>query len=126
MLDPFTQRAALFFIASNWFYTYNFSGFNATQFNIRSRGLNSSLFWLGQMAAAAGLGWVLDQEKWAPKARAIVGLAVAVGSVAASLSLAAYINFTSVAPCPVSALRRPADLSSAPSLPSSHVTPPYG
>lgn len=48
----------LFYLASNWFYTYNFNGFNGHQFNIRTRGLNSAAFWAAQMWAAVRFGQV--------------------------------------------------------------------
>ena len=60
--DPFVQRSLLFFFASNWFYTYDFSGFNGSQFNIRTRGLNSAIFWGAQMLASWLFGKVLHRR----------------------------------------------------------------
>merc|ERR1711870_95840 len=60
--DPFIKKNLLFFFASIWFYTYNFSGFNARQFNMRTRGLNSAVFWGAQMLAAFLVGRVLDAQ----------------------------------------------------------------
>merc|ERR1719162_1851691 len=61
--DPFVQRCLLFFFASNWFHTYDFSGFNGSQFNMRTRGLNSATFWSAQMLAAWLFGRFLDSPQ---------------------------------------------------------------
>jgi len=92
--DPFVRSNLLFFLASNWFYTYNFSGFNGHQFNMRTRGLNSALFWGAQMFAAWLFGKLLD-AKLPPMTRARRGLAVVVYYLAASLGLALWNNFRS-------------------------------
>ncbi|CAE7943223.1 unnamed protein product, partial [Symbiodinium sp. KB8] len=60
--DPFVLRNLLFYLASNWFYTYDFNGFNGHQFNVRTRGLNSASFWAAQMFAAWRFGKVLDAD----------------------------------------------------------------
>ncbi|KAL6711797.1 hypothetical protein ACN47E_002840 [Coniothyrium glycines] len=48
------------FFASNWFYTYQFQDVNLAQFNIRTRALNSTLYWLAQILGAAVFGFALD------------------------------------------------------------------
>lgn len=48
------------FFASNWFYTYQFNDFNAGRFNLRTRSLNSLIYWLAQMFGAIVFGTVLD------------------------------------------------------------------
>ncbi|KAK5077309.1 hypothetical protein LTR64_005208 [Lithohypha guttulata] len=48
------------FFASNWFYTYQFNGVNLPRFNVRTRALNSALYWLGQMFGALIFGFALD------------------------------------------------------------------
>ncbi|CAJ1351908.1 unnamed protein product, partial [Effrenium voratum] len=85
--DPFILRNLLFYLASNWFYTYNFNGFNGQQFNVRSRGLNSAGFWAAQMWAAWWFGKVLDEEV-APRRRAWRGLLLVALSLAFSLGWA--------------------------------------
>ena len=92
--DPFVRQCLLFFLASNWFYTYDFSGFNGTQFNMRTRGLNSTAFWLSQMAAAWLFGGVLDGQSPVAR-RAWTGMVVVVNLMAASLGLALWINVRS-------------------------------
>lgn len=48
------------FFASNWFYTYQFQDVNLAQFNIRTRALNSTLYWLAQILGAFVFGFALD------------------------------------------------------------------
>lgn len=46
--------------ASNWFYTYQFNDVNLARFNVRTRSLNSVLYWLAQMFGAGIFGALLD------------------------------------------------------------------
>lgn len=48
------------FLASNWFYTYQFQNFNAPYFNIRTRALNNTLYWISQIIGAYIMGYALD------------------------------------------------------------------
>ncbi|KAF7509629.1 hypothetical protein GJ744_007667 [Endocarpon pusillum] len=48
------------FLASNWFYTYQFQDVNAAYYNIRTRALNNTLYWLSQIIGAYVLGYGLD------------------------------------------------------------------
>ena len=48
------------FFASNWFYTYQFNDVNNVQFNLRTRALNNTLYWLAQMFGALTFGFALD------------------------------------------------------------------
>ena len=48
------------FLASNWFYTYQFQDVNAAYFNIRTRALNNVLYWLSQILGALITGYALD------------------------------------------------------------------
>lgn len=48
------------FFASNWFYTYQYNDVNLAQFNVRTRALNNSLYWLAQMFGALIFGFALD------------------------------------------------------------------
>jgi MFS family permease len=48
------------FLASNWFYTYQFQDVNAAYFNIRTRALNNTLYWLSQIIGAYVIGYALD------------------------------------------------------------------
>ena len=48
------------FFASNWFYTYHFNDVNLAKFSVRTRSLNSVLYWLAQMVGAGIVGVLLD------------------------------------------------------------------
>ena len=48
------------FFASNWFYTYQFNDVNGAKFNIRTRALNSVLYYLSQIVGAYVFGYALD------------------------------------------------------------------
>ena len=48
------------FFASNWFYTYQFQDVNLAKFNVRTRALNSVLYWMSQIFGAYGFGYALD------------------------------------------------------------------
>ncbi|CAK9056926.1 UNC93-like protein 2, partial [Durusdinium trenchii] len=85
--EPFILRNLLFYLASNWFYTYNFNGFNGHQFNIRTRGLNSAAFWAAQMWASSRFGQVLDSDS-PPRQRAQRGMLLVAVSLLLSLGLA--------------------------------------
>lgn len=61
------------FFASNWFYTYQFNDFNAGRFNIRTRSLNSLLYWLFQMLGAVIMGTILDLNMFRRSVRAKIG-----------------------------------------------------
>ncbi|SJL05216.1 uncharacterized protein ARMOST_08582 [Armillaria ostoyae] len=49
------------FFASNWFYTWQFSGFNGAIFNIRARGLNNVCYWISQIIGSILIG-LLDRK----------------------------------------------------------------
>ncbi|CAI5758418.1 unnamed protein product [Candida verbasci] len=61
------------FFASNWFYTYQFNNFNHGRFNIRTRSLNSLLYWFAQMFGAIILGYILDMKYFRRSIRARIG-----------------------------------------------------
>ena len=48
------------FFSSNWFYTYQFNDVNLARFDIRTRALNSALYWMSQIIGAAVFGYALD------------------------------------------------------------------
>lgn len=64
------------FFASNWFYTYQFNDFNAGRFNIRTRSLNSLLYWLSQMFGAVIFGSILDLKYFRRSNRAKIGYVI--------------------------------------------------
>lgn len=58
--DPYVIFLFPMFFVSNWFYTYQYNGVNLAQFNIRTRALNNTLYWLAQMFGAVVFGFALD------------------------------------------------------------------
>lgn len=75
-----TERKVYFmfpmFCASNWFYTYQFNNVNAARFNVRTRSLNSLLYWLSQMLGAIFFGVTMDCQRWKRSLRAKIGFAI--------------------------------------------------
>ncbi|KAK6464644.1 major facilitator superfamily domain-containing protein [Scheffersomyces coipomensis] len=61
------------FFASNWFYTYQFNDFNAGRFNVRTRSLNSLLYWASQMGGSVVIGTILDLKRFKRSTRARIG-----------------------------------------------------
>ena len=61
------------FFSSNWFSTYQFNGVNGAKFNIRTRSLNSVLYYLSQIIGAYIFGYALDLKsvRRATKARVV-------------------------------------------------------
>jgi len=64
ILSMFQSRTMLLlaplFLASNWFYSYQFNAVNAHLFNVRTRGFNNIVYWSAQMLGAYVFGAVLD------------------------------------------------------------------
>lgn len=58
--DPYIILLFPMFSASNWFYTYQFQDVNLARFNVRTRALNNTLYWLAQMVGALMFGFALD------------------------------------------------------------------
>ncbi|KAL3465403.1 major facilitator superfamily domain-containing protein [Aspergillus heterothallicus] len=58
------------FLSSNWFYGYHFNAINGSFFSIRTRALNSILYWLMQMVGAFLFGLILDMKYLKRPARA--------------------------------------------------------
>ncbi|CAJ0902146.1 3242_t:CDS:2 [Entrophospora sp. SA101] len=75
-LNPDMLLLTPMFIASNWFYAYQFNDVNAFYFNIRTRALNNLFYWLAQIIGAIIIGGFLDFDKLTRKGRAIFGLAI--------------------------------------------------
>ncbi|KAJ6025507.1 hypothetical protein N7444_013186 [Penicillium canescens] len=71
------------FLASNWFYGYHFNSVNLAYFNVRTRALNSLLYWLMQMVGAFIFGQLLDlkclSRPWRAKLNFGILLAVTMG-----------------------------------------------
>ena len=74
--DPYVIFLFPMFFASNWFYTYQFNGVNRARFDVRTRALNSVLYWLAQMFGALIFGFALDFPHVRRTTRAKVAWAV--------------------------------------------------
>lgn len=59
-----------FFLASNWFYTYQFQDVNLAKFNIRTRSLNALLYYISQILGAYIYGFALDTSRISRSMRA--------------------------------------------------------
>ncbi|KAI1319763.1 hypothetical protein EDD11_003148 [Mortierella claussenii] len=64
------------FFFSNFSYTYQFNDFNGFSFNIRTRSLNSIIFWVAQIIGALLIGILLDRLPMKRPKRAVLGLLV--------------------------------------------------
>lgn len=64
------------FLASNWFYGYHFNSVNLAYFTVRTRALNSLLYWLMQMVGAFIFGQLLDMKCLSRPARAKVNFGI--------------------------------------------------
>ncbi|CDK26332.1 unnamed protein product [Kuraishia capsulata CBS 1993] len=63
------------FFASNFFYSYQF-GINAFYFSLRTRSLNSMVYWLTQIIGTGGLSLILDTTRISRRRRGIIGLTI--------------------------------------------------
>ena len=74
--DPWIVFLFPMFLSSNWFYTYQFNDVNAARFNIRTRSLNSVLYYTSQIAGAYVFGYALDSKRFrrGMKARIVWGV----------------------------------------------------
>lgn len=74
------QKVPFFFI-SNSFYAYHFNCFNLGLFSIRSRALNSLLYWIAQAMTAPLLGLILDSPRFSRRTRAKIGFCIVLALV---------------------------------------------
>ncbi|GAA5888904.1 hypothetical protein JCM5296_005038 [Sporobolomyces johnsonii] len=64
-----------YFLASNWMYTYQQNSFNGARFTLRTRSLNSLLYWGCQCVAAGCFGIAIDSTRFRRTTRAWGGFA---------------------------------------------------
>ncbi|KAF2130880.1 MFS general substrate transporter [Dothidotthia symphoricarpi CBS 119687] len=64
------------FFTSNLFYPYQFNTFNLATFNIRTRSLNNTLYWLAEIAGSYLAGYTLDSPRVRRSLRARVAMGV--------------------------------------------------
>ncbi|KAJ2008769.1 hypothetical protein GGI04_001001 [Coemansia thaxteri] len=65
-------------VASNFFYSYQWNAFNGSLFTVRTRGLNSMLYWASQMIAAYAISLLHDCRSVNRRRRSILSLATIV------------------------------------------------
>ncbi|KAJ3998840.1 MFS general substrate transporter [Lentinula boryana] len=70
--DPMILLLFPMFFTSNWFYTWQFNDFNGALFNIRTRSLNSFLYWTSQIFGSIAISFILD-SKLQRRTRAFTG-----------------------------------------------------
>ncbi|KAJ2863513.1 hypothetical protein GGH94_003558 [Coemansia aciculifera] len=63
-------------VVSNFFYTYQYGPYNGSLFTVRTRGLNSMLYWASQMAAAYAVSFLHDCRSLSRRRRGIYSLAL--------------------------------------------------
>jgi MFS family permease len=74
--DPMIILLFPMFFASNWFYTWQFNEYNGALFNIRTRSLDSMLYWAAQIVGSLIMAFVLDMKNVKRRTRAFVGWGV--------------------------------------------------
>ncbi|KAF9156246.1 hypothetical protein BGX20_004292, partial [Mortierella sp. AD010] len=82
--------------ASNWFYTYQFT-YNSLNFTVRTRSLNSAIYWLAQIFASVLFGAFLDRNKWSRTTRARYGILL-LTAVLIAVWIGGLINQTTFGP----------------------------
>jgi hypothetical protein len=79
--DPMIILLFPMFLASNWFYTWQFNDYNDALFNIRARSLNNLVYWLSQIVGSISIGLLLDQRAISRRIRAFSGWTVLLAMV---------------------------------------------
>ncbi|KAJ2683517.1 hypothetical protein GGH99_004337 [Coemansia sp. RSA 1285] len=81
---------------SNFFYSYQFSEYNAAIFNLRTRGFNNLLYWVSQIIGSCLLALLLDYAPWSRRKRGICAMAVTAGAFNAvwALTLVVQLRYT--------------------------------
>jgi len=74
--DPMILLLFPMFLASNWFYTWQFNAYNGALFNIGARSVNDLVYWSSQIVGSLLIGLLLDQKRLARRTRAFVGWAL--------------------------------------------------
>ncbi|KAF3924658.1 hypothetical protein AA313_de0204453 [Arthrobotrys entomopaga] len=72
--EPWILLLFPMFFSSNYFYSYQFNGYNLARFTTRTRSLNNLLYWLSQIIGALFMGFALDYQRISRVTRARIGL----------------------------------------------------
>lgn len=81
------------FVSSNWFYTYQFNGYNLNIFTTRTRGFNSAIYWAAQMVGSYGLSLTLDRRSWTRRKRGLVSLLITVCTINLAFALGCVVQY---------------------------------
>ncbi|KAJ2777709.1 hypothetical protein GGI15_004415 [Coemansia interrupta] len=83
-------------LASNFFYSYQYGPYNGALFTLRTRGLNSMLYWAAQMAAAWAVSYLHDHQAMPRRTRGLLSLAViaALTNAMWACTLAVQLRYT--------------------------------
>ncbi|KAJ1860866.1 hypothetical protein LPJ73_001202 [Coemansia sp. RSA 2703] len=73
-LNPWILLLIPLSLASNFFYAYQYGPYNGVLFTLRTRGLNSMLYWAAQMAAASAVSLLHDHASMTRRARGLASL----------------------------------------------------
>ncbi|KAF8633189.1 hypothetical protein AX15_001486 [Amanita polypyramis BW_CC] len=74
--DPMIVLLFPMFLASNWFYTWQFNDYNGAIFDISARSLNNLVYWIAQIIGSVIIGFILDQKKIRRRLRAFAGIGI--------------------------------------------------
>ncbi|KAJ2084112.1 hypothetical protein H4R24_000321 [Coemansia sp. RSA 988] len=58
--------------SSNFFYTYQWEGFNGPLFNVRTRGFNTMVYWVSQIAAVYVISFLYDCKLFSRRKRGVL------------------------------------------------------
>ncbi|KAJ2721576.1 hypothetical protein GGI07_003867 [Coemansia sp. Benny D115] len=75
-LNPWMILLIPMSIVSNFFYSYQWGAYNGSLFTIRTRGLNSMLYWASQMAAAYAISFLHDRSLISRRQRGLLSLSI--------------------------------------------------
>ncbi|KAJ2613337.1 hypothetical protein H4S08_002270 [Coemansia sp. RSA 1365] len=77
-LKLFKDRWALLLLpmcfSSNFFYTYQWNGFNGVLFNARTRGFNTMVYWISQMTAVYAISFFYDCKLFGRRKRGVLSV----------------------------------------------------
>jgi MFS family permease len=93
ILDKNMLLLFMLFFGSNFFYTYVFNGVNGFIFTLRTRGLNSALYWASQMVGAVVIGRLLDNTNQPSRKRAFTGFLILALFMNVVYSLGCYLEY---------------------------------
>lgn len=64
------------FVASNWYYTWQFNVYNVIFFSLRARALNNLVYWIAQIMGSYLIGLLLDYQRLDRRTRSWIALGI--------------------------------------------------